>query len=619
MTLCIFVIIAGYSGVLLSYMLGNSKLFRAIPVSLMGIVTSLYVFGLLGLLKAGVIVVDVIVFLIYFCFLFYIIKRRSDFKLILKNLSVPFVLWAGVVLFLYYCDRGMMAHNWDEFSHWASTVKAMFLVDDFATNSQAMTGFKSYPPAMSVLQYFFERNNVYLTGKSVFADWILYLTYHVFCTSFLFPIFDSKELFYRRVIKALILFFTVILFFCNIFDCIYIDPFVGIIGAYFILSVLHVDEKDKIYRINLILTVVNLVLAKDIGLYFAVCGAVFYMFCIIGNRKNDEGKIKKILDSLLVSLVTIVTKTSWNIEMYNSGVEKMFSGSIDFPGYMRMLFLRDGADYRQTVVDNSVRAFFEKRFYFSGTTTSYFVVFIILTVLLFVSSFLYVKKYDTQKKRMIFIDIMSVFMTIFYIIFIGAMYAYKFSEYEGINLISYERYMNIVFLCYALISVGIFMMSLRESYGKAIEAFICVTGVMAVLVIIRNNSVRSFVSRDTVRDSILFKDNYSEAVSVITQVCNPDDEIYFVSAGDDGIDRLAMEYYLKPYKLTGAPSDLIGEGIAPSDWVNILDKSSTHVYLYRLDDTFREEYSTCFYNVNDINENTLYYVDKKGKNLVKAE
>ena len=38
--------------------------------------------------------------------------------------------------------------------------------------------------------------------------------------------------------------------------------------------------------------------------------------------------------------------------------------------------------------------------------------------------------------------IVSTLVPVLYAVFIGAMYAYKFTEYEAIHLASYERYMN---------------------------------------------------------------------------------------------------------------------------------------------------------------------------------
>ena len=68
-----------------------------------------------------------------------------------------FIIGLIIFLLVFFAfsvfNAGKLASTWDEFSHWIDIVKAMTTVDDFGTNPQSLSTFKSYPPAMSIFQY----------------------------------------------------------------------------------------------------------------------------------------------------------------------------------------------------------------------------------------------------------------------------------------------------------------------------------------------------------------------------------------------------------------------------------------------------------------------------------
>ena len=49
-----------------------------------------------------------------------------------------------------------MIAEWDEFSHWGSVVKSMFLTNGLSVKEGSSLMFKSYPPAISIFEYFFQ-------------------------------------------------------------------------------------------------------------------------------------------------------------------------------------------------------------------------------------------------------------------------------------------------------------------------------------------------------------------------------------------------------------------------------------------------------------------------------
>lgn len=102
----------------------------------------------------------------------------------------------GVLFIAFsYFNWGNVAHSWDEMSHWMTAVKSMSYIDDFLTNPDSKAYFKSCPPAMALLQYFFQKVYFMVSGGNIFNEWRMYLVYQMFTLSMIFPFFkfDNKR------------------------------------------------------------------------------------------------------------------------------------------------------------------------------------------------------------------------------------------------------------------------------------------------------------------------------------------------------------------------------------------------------------------------------------------
>ena len=314
MVLSLFIFLTGFSGVLIGYMLGDKKLNRMIPITFMSIVLILYLFGLVDHLKAGAVFVDLLILLTYILFFCWFLLHRNEWWLHVKALFPCFAIWGLLLLILNYCDIGMMAHNWDEFSHWADTVKIMTYLDDFATAPDSPALFKSYPPAMSLLQYFVQKNKMWIKGDNLFTDWRLYLAYHVFEISMLFPCLDREEKAYKKAIKLLVLVFICVLFYTDMLEYLYIDPFVAIMGGYVFLSAIMKGKKDGFDFLGICLACACLTLAKDIGLYFALAVGILYL------ADSCDYSVKKFfslhgLYGFIPAVSAFVSKILWKMDL----------------------------------------------------------------------------------------------------------------------------------------------------------------------------------------------------------------------------------------------------------------------------------------------------------------
>lgn len=625
MILSLFIFFTGFSGVLLSYMLGNKRLNRMIPVTFMSIVTILYIFGLMDHLKIGAIFVDIMILVVYLSFAIWFFIHRNQSWIHIKALFPCFAVWGVIFVIINYCDIGMMAHNWDEFSHWADTAKIMTYLDDFATGSNSPSLYKSYPPAMSLLQYFFQRNKMWFKGDDLFTDWRLYLTYHVFAVSMLFPCFDCKEMTYKKIIKALALILVSVLFYVDLPESLYIDPFVAILGGYAILSTVMDEEKDKISLISISLACICLTLAKDIGMYFALVAGIIYLLQVGDYSIKKLFSVKR-LYGIIPLVFMLLAKLTWKYELSKYDLATKKGMHIDLGEYFNMLFLKNGVDYKQEVVNKAIHAFFENRVDFGVFCTSYFWIFVFCMALIIISCYRFCKQDKYDRKKSVFICVALFLMVILYYLFIGAIYAYGFSEYEATGLASYERYMNMPFLILVLVAVCMLLDSIGRIF-KDSNILACIAIVVG-LIFGLNGSINKYMSRTDAENSKSFENSYRNIRPAIWYYCKPDDRIYFVSIADMGIDHLAAAYYVRPYSFlnlswsVGGPyfeGDIWSDNISPEEWMDMLVESCDYVYIHKTKEEFIDEFGVCFADPSAVENDTLYEVDCDNRVLIRVD
>lgn len=624
MLVSLFILFSTLSGVILGYIMGVKQLYRMIPITLMSIVTILYVFGLVGRLKLGVVVVDALIFLIYLAFAIWIIAHRNRLFVHVKTLLPCLGVWLLFLLVFNYCDKGMMTHNWDEFSHWASTVKIMTYLDDFTTNENSLALYKTYPPTMSLLQYFFQKNKMWIKGDTVFTEWRLYLVYHLFVASFLLPIFDKAEKAYKKIFKVLLPIWICVLFYKDMPECLYIDPFVAALAGYSMLSTFFAKQKDKIHLLNISLSLICLALAKDVGMYFALVSGTFFLF------DSLDYSIKRIASNRIIyGIVPIafafLSKSLWKHELLISGVKPKPTGLTNILDYVGMLIFRNGEGYKQEVVYRAYHAFFEYRLDFGLFKTSYCYTFIVLAVMLLVALFIGVKDEEITAKKARFIAVVTFLMVVLYSLTIGLIYINNFGEYEAMSLASYERYMNMVFACYALIAACAFLDALRDKMHNTNS--IVVIAVIIGLVFGLTGSVNKYLSREDARNSESFENNYKNLTSTLWAYCSVEDRVYFLSIGDMGIDHLVAEFKAYPYKIVDAPwslggpyfeGDIWSDSISSDEWMDKLVESYDYVYIHKVKDGFVEEYAELFEDETCVTPGGLYKVDKENRMLIRC-
>ena len=138
----------------------KKKYEEILPITCMGLSLILFFFGIVGYLKTGVKFVCALGMVCYLLTLVEFIKKRKNFmesvKCFSKNFFTPgFIVYLAIFILLSITIDGLRPKKWDEYSHWVDIVKVMTTLNDFGTNPESYSLFKSYRPGMSLFQYLY--------------------------------------------------------------------------------------------------------------------------------------------------------------------------------------------------------------------------------------------------------------------------------------------------------------------------------------------------------------------------------------------------------------------------------------------------------------------------------
>lgn len=224
-----------------------------LPVTLMGVNLVLFLIGILTDLKYGFYTV------LFFSAFFYLISlvyffrnrlfnKRDEIREIISCVITPGTIYFLVLSIVFlFISHGLVAHSWDEFSFWMDAVKAMVWHDDFVTNPALNTGLRTYPPGISLFQYFMQKVFILSHPKYGFMEWRCYYAKQLYISVMLLPLFSVKKNMGKLdyIAACLISVFLPMIFDSAIYTTCYIDSCLAIlIGAGFIVVLKCSIEKD---------------------------------------------------------------------------------------------------------------------------------------------------------------------------------------------------------------------------------------------------------------------------------------------------------------------------------------------------------------------------------------
>ncbi len=618
--LLLFIIISSGSMFVTTFF--KRKYEETIPLTIFSIIFILFFSGVFGFLKLGVYIIYIISLLLYFLSIFKFIKTKKDNN-VLKNTFTPaFFMYAFTFLLLFWGNYNRVACNWDEFSHWADIVKAMYTINDFGTNSLSNSYFKSYPPVMALFQYFIQKIN------GSFSEWLLYFSYQILCFSLFMPFL--KDLKHKDIRKNLLIYILILMivsiFYTDFYNSILIDAFLGILFG-FIFSIMFInDDYDYLNIITIILAISIISIVKDVGMLFAIISLFVFIIDLIFYKPKEHFNYKNsFYKSTIVLIATFLlafTKIMWKNNLTKNNVGIAFSSKIKYKEFIKILIGKGSIDntgsYRISVFENYVHNLCVYEMKIGNFSFNNIQILLILFAALYIVYSLYCKLDEKNIKRNRFFMYSTIISTFIYIIGLAATYMYKFTEYEALLVASFQRYLNII-LTMILVFVFILMLNIfikTEKFKKII-----LTMIFIVLLSTPYISLFNFIHRDNVQKSIAIRNPYVEIVEKANALVDQkDSRIYVISQEDKGFDCWVLKFNLRPAQTNytgwsiGVPfyeGDIWTDDLNAKEWQNsLIAENYDYVLIYKLNEYFVENYSCNFENIEDIDENNLYKLNR---------
>lgn len=618
------------SGSLFAAALFNRKYEEVLPVTCSGIILILFLFGILGNLLAGAVFVCILCTVLCAIALVYSIKSKTVLKC-LRNILTPgfFVFLFFNLLFAFFM-KGKMVEAWDEFTHWCDVVKVMVSLDDFGTNPASRTLYQSYPPAMSLFQYFLQKITGWITGVPL-TEWKLYYAYFVLAVSYFMPVcskIKSKPSFY--ILFVVCVFFMPVFFFYYYYMWLYIDGFVGLLSGAGLVMIFLNKKKSGLYTCSICLICSILVLTKDAGLLFAVFLAVLYIVDYwLSVTENGGSKRSVIFQILLAAAAILLPKLLWNINIAQNHALVQFSDKVDLAQLVNILLRKDDT-YRTDVVYVFLKRFAEPELLLGRT--GIYISFLALEILflLFLAAifgFLVKKKALSPRRAILFLLSAGLQITI-YAVGLCIMYVFKFTEEEALALASFERYLGIAYLSVMSLILMSFLQALAYIPAKQMKVWaVAVTFLLWLMT--PSMFVTRFFQKYFVDFSINWRGQYDEISEQIEIHTDNESRIYFLSQESDGYDYYLMRYNVRPRKITSErddasigvepfyEKDIYTKIITPEQWADAFFDNYDYLAIYSVNDYFIENYSQFFRS--EIERDTLYRVDHVNRCLIKCE
>ena len=600
---------------------------ETIPVCAMAAVLILFLFGLLGALRTGMTVLFILAALLYLLTAATVVKEKN-LRQTLSNLLTPgamFFLFAAALFSV--CNVEKVASSWDEFSHWMDIIKAAAYVDDFGTNPAANSTYQSYPPAMMLFQYALQKVYMLIKPQGGFSEWRTYFAYQIFFVAILMPFLRNIE--FRQILRlalyAVIILMAPLLFYSNLFNAIYIDPFIGILFGAGMAMILLCPKKDGWYAAYICMLCAIMTLSKDVGFVFSLFLALaFGADCLLD--AGARGRIRFLVAPAAL-LGAYLPKLLWSWELKTSGAKLTFNGKIQWKILLDVILGRD-TSYRQSLVRTYWDALNSKTIVLGNLSLeiNYVGLLLLFLALLYILWRVMSSRQPEKRNSSAAVLGLSALMLIGYLVGLCVIYMFKFSQYEAVRLASMERYLNIAFL-----GIWMLMLLLLADYVCSIQysrAGMCI--LLAVLLLVSPlMPFRKFIRGDNVSYSKNIRAPYEPLKNSIHQICDGDDRSYFVSQETTGFDFWVSRFNARPNSFNPGMTWSIGQPfydgdvwtleMTPEQWKAVLLEQYDYVALYKINDYFREHFAVLFAQPEDLTENALYRVNHQTGLLEKCE
>lgn len=536
--------------------------FRAPFITCCAIALSLFFCGLLGVLKNGTLVICAIGIALFAVQLWGYIRDR---RIPIPTLSglvccVPFI-----ALFVSISPNFKFT-LWDEFSFWASSTKIIYTTNALFEKDSPIF-FKNYPPLQQLFHYYFLRFLGW-SEKIVLYAQIFWILTGLLCVA------GSLESRSRYASLTFILSCSFLLYFGYSYASIYSDALLGVTFAACLSIALSIQRPLRYVQLaTFIVSACALVLIKEIAVVFvAISVTVLIITLLIGSQqtgikdqspKNSFGTLRDASLALLTTIIVIVgALKSWS--WYVTSIDA--ARKIALPSFAELFAQAWQSRINQTLNEFTQRIFksgyLQINEWFGQLRPSILSTFTLLVVV----SFSYAIFADLTRRKL---NLLNMFVisagALGYAAALFITYLIIFTEYEGVRLASFERYLSTYLLAWLLVIFGLWMGKL-SACQRTSPALLLVGVITASCLILAPKqfykeayAIRSDGPDQDLRVKI---ENFAAGAK---RHMNPNDKIYFIAQNSNGLERVMFYYAMLPYTSSMEWCWSLGKKYSPSD------------------------------------------------------
>ncbi len=484
---------------------------QAILLYFLLIIFMLYTLGLFIPLNVSSYIIMLLTIL-SFC---YGIKKNKNIKEIFKSPVLYIFSLMFVFLLLINYGKGIVAN--DEYTHWGDIVYAMFQNNVLSVNHLNDAWYASYPPTISLLQYFIMKIN------AGFSEGLLYFTYQLFGVSLFLPFLDKIKFKNKLhfIIILLIMCVMPIILFENYYNTIYVDALLGMLFGFTFVYPYIYKKMDKFNILTLGISLFALTLLKDAGLFLSIISLINLLFVL---KKEDKKHFFIVLGTCLLSI--LFAKVSWELAILLNDTVKSHEGTFVISTFIDV-FNGTADEIKITVKDHFISSFSNNLILTKPLNLTYFSLTLLFTLIIFLM-------YKDNKKyyNSIILLIIGSFIYMFGLLII---FLFNFQEYESLGLYSYDRY-SIIYLNGILFFIIISLITKYQDMKKIIPIAII------ILIFVPTGILTNIIPNNTDK-------NRNEFVQHVSKI-NKDDKVLVYSDGYQKYEYAKYHYLLRPIKLT---------------------------------------------------------------------
>jgi hypothetical protein len=407
----------------------------------------------------------------------------------------------------------------------------------------------------------------------------------------------------KRPIYAAITFLTscAFLYYFNFsFSTLYSDPLLGVCFAVCV-AFAYTNKSGIVSTFALFLSIATLVLIKEIGIFLALLALAIAFISRCFDAESSETVLSKKIFYAAISTLTLtaglfaVSKTwAWYLSTINSIRPISVPGLADFSvSPLRERTAQTMAEFWARLLKPGYLSVADTPLAVSPSVLSFFVGMIILSVLLVVIS----RKYHRLKTGLTTVILAGgAFAYVAVLIF---SFLVLFTEYEGVRLASFERYLSTYtfawfLILYTLLSAEIFRRKLK--YALPLQ-LVCISLTIYFVPKLYFQEVRNIQSIGPVNDLRVSVDRF--ALMVKKHIAK-DEKVYFIAQNTNGLERAVFTYAMLPFTSSMEWCWSLGQKYFEGDvWtcntsLESVLKGYTYLALYSADEQFWKNNGTLF-------------------------